>query len=71
MSAAKNSVHPLVVPDSDSAIADRMEDAGWMCNRKGWWHPPSCLAAWPFNEAKRMFLRDEEQRQRHNKEMGQ
>jgi hypothetical protein len=41
----------------DEDIKDQMEDAGWICNRRGWWHPPSCLAAWPFDEAKAMFLR--------------
>lgn len=44
----------------DTKIADRMEEAGWMCNHRGWWHPPSCLAAWPFEQARRMFLEDED-----------
>ena len=55
-------VDGLVVP-SDEDIKDQMEDAGWICNRRGWWHPPSCLAAWPFDEAKAMFLK------RHNEKL--
>ena len=58
-SRASRPVDGLVGP-SDEDIKDRMEDSGWICNRRGWWHPPSCLAAWPFDEAKAMFLR------RHN-----
>lgn len=32
---------------------------GWMTNDRGWWHPPSCLASWPIEEAVRMARDDE------------
>ncbi len=37
----------------------RMLRAGWTRNYRGWWHPPSCVAAWPPGEAKEMFRRAE------------
>ena len=48
---------------TDNEIMDLMEDKGWICNPRGWWHPPSCLAAWPFDEAKYMFLKDQKMRE--------
>jgi len=32
---------------------------GWIQGNGGWWHPPSCLASWPENEAIEMARRDE------------
>ena len=47
---------------ADDQIMNDMEDDGWICNKRGWWHPPSCVAAWPFEEAKVMWQRDRERR---------
>ena len=35
-------------------------DGGWLENIRGWWHPPSCLASWPLDQAYKMAKRDEE-----------
>ncbi len=32
---------------------------GWLENARGWWHPPSCLAAWPLDEAYAIAKKDE------------
>lgn len=31
---------------------------GYLENNRGWWHPPSCVAAWPIDEAYKMARRD-------------
>jgi hypothetical protein len=33
-----------------------LEEAGWVKNERGWWHPPSCVAAWPLDEAWEMHI---------------
>lgn len=32
---------------------------GWLASNSGWWHPPSCLASWPIDEAVAMAKKDE------------
>lgn len=32
---------------------------GWLQNYQGWWHPPSCMASWPLDEAYDFAKRDE------------
>ena len=49
---------------ADDQVMDAMEDDGWACNKRGWWHPPSCVAAWPFEEAKHMWQRDQARRRK-------
>lgn len=39
---------------------DYLWKGGWIENNGGWWHPPSCTASWPLNEAFEMAKRDEE-----------
>ncbi len=45
---------------SDEHKADYLRAGGWLENRRSWWHPPSCLASWPLDEAFEMAKRDEE-----------
>lgn len=39
-------------------------DGGWLINQPRWWHPPSCLASWPLDEAYQMAKKDEASGQR-------
>jgi hypothetical protein len=39
--------------------ANGMQADGWLQNARGWWHPPGCLASWPFNEAREMWVADQ------------
>lgn len=45
---------------TDQEKRDYLWDGGWMQNNNGWWHPPSCLASWPLDEAYEMAKRDED-----------
>ena len=45
------------VPESE--MSDYLWWGGWLENRNGWWHPPSCLASWPLGEAYDAAKRDE------------
>jgi hypothetical protein len=43
-------------------------DGGWIQNGRGWWHPPSCLASWPLDQAYLMAKEDERKGLRMSKE---
>lgn len=53
---------------SDSGKEQYLIDGGWIQNGRGWWHPPSCLASWPLDDAYRMAKQDERNGIRMNKE---
>ncbi len=40
-------------------MASYLWDGGWLQGSRGWWHPPSCMASWPIEEAYAMAKRDE------------
>lgn len=44
---------------TESEMIQYLCDGGWICNLRGWWHPPSCLASWPIHEAYEMAKKDE------------
>lgn len=52
----KRPPHPEV---TDAEKRTYLWDGGWLQNINGWWHPPSCLASWPLNEAYEMAKKDE------------
>ncbi len=45
-----------------------LRDGGWIQNSRGWWHPPSCLASWPLDQAYLMAKEDERKGARMSKE---
>lgn len=46
------------VPD-DATKERYIRGGGWIQNGRGWWHPPSCLASWPLDQAYLMAKDDE------------
>jgi hypothetical protein len=47
------------VAPADDAMEECLRAGGYLQNRRGWWHPPSCLASWPLREAYTMAQKDE------------
>jgi hypothetical protein len=55
-------------PPDDAGKEQYLIDGGWIQNGRGWWHPPSCLASWPLDQAYLMAKEDERKGLRMSKE---
>jgi hypothetical protein len=53
---------------TDFEKEEYLSTGGWLQNNSGWWHPPSCLASWPLDEAVKMAKSDEKRGRRMSPE---